>query len=201
MQTTPMGYYSADACALDDFTQLVQQSVDPSDVPHADEVLKNIPVYDMAKLATLLGTSDGRRALMAEWARVLHSGAGVFVQRNAYADTSAIDAATAIFERIIAQALIQHRTKHNSMAEVTTELHRGKRTQPHTRILEFIANDFRQFATTLFRHALATGKFSRHFLNQYQCCFRCKEMISAIPDKVKMIAEAECTHQHMSIPE
>ena len=103
MQTTPTGYYSADACALNDFTQLVRQSVDPSDVPHADAVLKNIPVYDMAKLATPLGTSDGRRALMAEWARVLHSGAGVFVQRNAYADTSAIDAATAIFERIIAQ--------------------------------------------------------------------------------------------------
>ena len=97
------GYYDADVCALDDFASLVQQDADVRDVPHADAILKNIPVYDMNALVTTLGTRDSRRRLMAEWARVLHIGAGVFALRSAYADTSAIDAATAIFERIISQ--------------------------------------------------------------------------------------------------
>jgi len=103
MQTRQVGYYSAEACALEDFVPLVEQRTNPKDVPQACEVASNIPVYDMSNLAGQLSGIDTRQGLMAEWARVLHGGAGVFVLRGTYADTSPVDAATAIFDRIIAQ--------------------------------------------------------------------------------------------------
>lgn len=96
------GYYHADACALSDFSALTAQSVNRDDIPHAADASKNIPVYDMAALAGMLDHAEERRMLMAEWARILQQGAGVFVLRKAYADTSGIDAATETFNRIIA---------------------------------------------------------------------------------------------------
>lgn len=97
----PGGYYSPDTCDVDAFKALVEQTVDIRDVPHATEVVRNVPVYDMQIRACDLKAPDTRRTLMAEWAQILKAGAGVFVLRNAYADTSAIDAATALFDQII----------------------------------------------------------------------------------------------------
>ena len=96
------GYYDPNSCDLSDFADLVEQQVDPAQVPHAAEFPKNIPVYDMAAHGALLERPDTRRILMAEWAHILQHGAGVFVLHSAYADTACIDAATAIFEKIIA---------------------------------------------------------------------------------------------------
>ena len=101
MLRTPTGFYSADACELQDFADLVLQDVNAADVPHAAETPKNVPVYDMNDLRGMLDSTGTRRTLMAEWARVLLDGAGVIVLRAAYTDTSAIDAATDIFYRII----------------------------------------------------------------------------------------------------
>jgi ectoine hydroxylase-related dioxygenase (phytanoyl-CoA dioxygenase family) len=97
------GYYSADACDLSEFAGLVLRDVDPRDTPLAAETPNNIPVYDISACTPMLAARDSRRTLMAEWAHVLRSGAGVFVLRVAYQDSAAIDAATAIFDRIIAQ--------------------------------------------------------------------------------------------------
>lgn len=96
------GYYHADACDLRDFAGLVAQEINAADVPHAAEAPKNIPVYDMSVRGAMLVRPDTRRILMAEWAQVLQHGAGVFVLRAAYSDTACIDAATAIFNQIIA---------------------------------------------------------------------------------------------------
>ena len=101
MLRTPTGFYSAEACKLQDFADLVLQDVNAADVPHAAETPKNVPVYDMNDLRGMLDSTGTRRTLMAEWARVLLDGAGVIVLRAAYTDTSAIDAATDIFYRII----------------------------------------------------------------------------------------------------
>ncbi|MGD9294045.1 MAG: phytanoyl-CoA dioxygenase, partial [Roseobacter sp.] len=103
MQKTQRGYYAADACDLSDFAALVLRDVNPRDVPQACETPQNVPVYDMQALSGQLTEVDRRRGLMAEWARILQSGAGVFVLRHACEDTSAIDAATAIFNDIIAR--------------------------------------------------------------------------------------------------
>ncbi len=97
-----VGFYTEADCDLNDFASLTSQQTTPDTVPLASEVCKNIPVYDMALRGGMLETVQTRRELMAEWAQVLQRGAGVIVLRNACADTSAIDDATVIYERIIA---------------------------------------------------------------------------------------------------
>ncbi|MEO9950545.1 MAG: phytanoyl-CoA dioxygenase family protein [Roseobacter sp.] len=96
-------FYDAHSCDVTEFASLVLRDCNPSDVPNAVETPKNIPVYDMAALADWLEGEETRRTLMSEWARILHSGAGVFVLRKAYRDTSMIDAATKVFEQVIAR--------------------------------------------------------------------------------------------------
>lgn len=95
-------FYDADACDLSDFAALTQQEIDQDEVPQATATPKNVPVYNMTTLRPKLTAAATRRALMAEWAKTLKSGAGVFVLRSAYEDTQVIDAATSIFNRIIA---------------------------------------------------------------------------------------------------
>lgn len=103
MRRASSGYYSAETCELKEFASLVLREVAREDVPHATDAPKNVPVYAMDDLRDMLSNTAKRRTLMAEWAGILLSGAGVFVLRAAYSDTSAIDAATDIFNRIIAE--------------------------------------------------------------------------------------------------
>lgn len=98
----PAGYYMADACDLDEFASLTERNVRRSDVPTAIAVERNVPIYDVPGVQDRLTDRDARQALMAEWARILSSGAGVFVLRQAQPDHGAIDAATEIYDRIIA---------------------------------------------------------------------------------------------------
>jgi ectoine hydroxylase-related dioxygenase (phytanoyl-CoA dioxygenase family) len=95
------GYFDSIDCDLGEFTALIDQTADSSDVPHAAEVQKNVPIYDMTNLRSTLEDRAQRRAIMAEWARVLQTGAGILVLRGAYADTGILDEATAIYEHII----------------------------------------------------------------------------------------------------
>ncbi|WP_227270636.1 phytanoyl-CoA dioxygenase family protein [Roseobacter weihaiensis] len=97
------GFYHADACDLADFAQQVLQPLQSGMVPQASDVQGNVPIYDMDALRAALDRPEARRRLMAEWARVLKDGAGVLVLRRAYADTSVLDAATAIYDQIIAR--------------------------------------------------------------------------------------------------
>lgn len=95
-------YFTASDCDLSAFEALIASTLDPADVPHAGEVTRNIPVYDIKALAPALADSTARQALMGEWATVLMHLSGVIVLKGAYADTSAIDRATAVYEEIIA---------------------------------------------------------------------------------------------------
>jgi len=95
-------YFDPDACNLDDFKVLTQQKLTTKDVPLAADIQKNAPIYDVSKLADHLGDPALRRSLMAEWAQGLRTGSGIVVLQNAYADTSAIDAATQIYNDVIA---------------------------------------------------------------------------------------------------
>lgn len=104
----PPGYYDADACALADFAQLAGQKLNPKLVPQAADIQKNIPLYDMAEMGSMLNEKSTRRSLMTEWAQVLGKGAGVFVLRSAVQDLTAIDAATTVFDRIIADEKARH---------------------------------------------------------------------------------------------
>jgi ectoine hydroxylase-related dioxygenase (phytanoyl-CoA dioxygenase family) len=101
--TPPAGYYAAEACRLEEFADLTARSVEAGDIPHAKDAPGNVPVYDAAALRETLAAPATRYALMAEWARILREGAGVFVVRRACPDLDAIDAATEVFEDIIAR--------------------------------------------------------------------------------------------------
>jgi ectoine hydroxylase-related dioxygenase (phytanoyl-CoA dioxygenase family) len=99
----PGGYYEAATCDLAEFEALTAQEVDPAAIPSASDAPKNVPLYDMAALSPRLDDPGARRALMAEWARILGAGAGVFVLKRACPDLDAVDAATQAYRRIIAR--------------------------------------------------------------------------------------------------
>ena len=91
-------FYNADATALDDFKVEVGQSLYKAAVPLASKVEKNVPIYDIPSL-DLNAQAD---ALRREWCWVLGEGPGVLAMKKAYADTTALDAASEIFHSIIA---------------------------------------------------------------------------------------------------
>ncbi|WP_422050834.1 phytanoyl-CoA dioxygenase family protein [Shimia sp.] len=98
-----VAYYDPDSCDLGEFTALIDQATRREQVPHAATIEKNIPIYDMADLRPALEGDQTRRKLMAEWAKVLRSGAGVVALKGAYADKTALDEATRIYDKIIAE--------------------------------------------------------------------------------------------------
>ncbi|MEL6126664.1 MAG: phytanoyl-CoA dioxygenase family protein [Pseudomonadota bacterium] len=100
-ETRAPGYYTLEECDLSDFIALVDSRTRPEDVPHASAVQHQIPVYKIADLQGVLADPGARRDLMAEWARLLLSGAGVLALRGAYADTAVIDEATEVYNDII----------------------------------------------------------------------------------------------------
>lgn len=102
--TTKMNqaYFDANDCDLQAFAALVGQATSAADVPHACDIVNNIPFYDMEALRPTLDAEEPRRHLMAEWARVLREGAGVLALKKTYSDTTPLDRATEIYMQIIA---------------------------------------------------------------------------------------------------
>lgn len=97
------GFYDEKDCCLEEFSSLTSRNVDRTNLPNAFDAPSNVPLYDARKLAADLPIPVKRRALMAEWARILHSGAGVFVLKGACTNTAAVDQATALYDQIIAR--------------------------------------------------------------------------------------------------
>lgn len=94
-------WWSADEVSLAGLETAIAEA-DPSDhFPLADEWLSGVPCYRSGDLTDR--TAGDRRALAAEWVRVLRDGAGVFVLSGAFPDTTVIDQATDVFLRIIAE--------------------------------------------------------------------------------------------------
>ena len=100
---TPV-WLSADSGDFETFRQIVGQTADPADTPHAAEVVRNIPIYDGAAVDAAAAAVPARRqALMEEWAHVFANGAGIIVIRQGLADHAVIDRASVLFEEIIAE--------------------------------------------------------------------------------------------------
>ena len=101
-------------CQLDDFIARLEPGDAAQQLHYASSVEQHVPIYDCKSLRGALRVADERAALLAEWVNVLMHGAGVLVLRGAYRDnaggaadnvsesTKVIDAATAVFEMIIA---------------------------------------------------------------------------------------------------
>lgn len=91
-------YLSPKDCDLEQLAQQVERQLTHKEVPQAHEIKDNVPIYDIGRLDLNCDTET----LRSEWADVLHNTAGVLVLKNAYANTGSIDAATVIFNQIIA---------------------------------------------------------------------------------------------------
>lgn len=91
-------YLSPQDCDLEQFSQQVEQQLTVQNVPQAHDIQNNVPIYDISQL----DMTGNTQTLRAEWADVLRNTSGVLVLKNAYADTSTIDAATKIYDKIIA---------------------------------------------------------------------------------------------------
>ncbi len=94
-------YLKAEDCRLEDLANLCSQTVSLADYPFAADVQKNVLIYDCPTLLPALADPSDRRALMAEWAEAMLTGPGVLVLKGAEPDLSMIDAASAIFWRLI----------------------------------------------------------------------------------------------------
>lgn len=97
-----MGYFDESTCDLDEIKALVGQTADQSTVPIANSVLRKVPIYDAQTVSNHIETPEKRREIMAEWAQVFLNGAGVIVIKGAQPDLAAIDAASQVYAKIIA---------------------------------------------------------------------------------------------------
>ena len=91
-------YLSTNDCDLDEFSKSLDRELQQNEVPLSHDIQKNVPIYDVSKIDFLSDT----KLLRTEWANILHKTSGVLVLKNAYPDTSIIDTASAIYEKIIA---------------------------------------------------------------------------------------------------
>ena len=99
----PTAWYTRQDADLKEFLQSLACETGAEHVPHAFDIRNNIPIYRAGDLREAFAAKEGRNAVLAEMARVLLNGAGTFVIQNAYPDTGMIDAASDIFNSIIAR--------------------------------------------------------------------------------------------------
>lgn len=100
-QRTPV-WLTADSGDFETFRQIVGQTANPADTPHATQVTRNIPIYDGATVDAAADNPATRQALMEEWANVFAHGAGIIVIRQGLSDHAVIDRASVLFDQIIA---------------------------------------------------------------------------------------------------
>ncbi len=109
-------WYTEKSCSIDDFSQVVSRATDPSSVPHAAKIEKNVPIYECPALRKCLDDMARKRAVMGELNSVLLNGPGVFALKQAFPDTTPIDRATEVFNRIIEEERGQGGNDHFAKA-------------------------------------------------------------------------------------
>jgi hypothetical protein len=101
------GWLQARNSQLADLDRCVQTPTLAQDCPQASGILQGVPVYDARGLRAAQAAASEpalwRQQLMAEWAQVWSSGAGVLVVQGLYAHTAVVDAATREFQSLIMQ--------------------------------------------------------------------------------------------------
>lgn len=100
---TRISYFDVADCDLDAFREICSRTLSAQDVPQAHRIEKNVAIYRATDIAPKLAGGAARRGLLAEWARQLRDGSGIFVIKGAYADTAIIDLATEAYLDIIAR--------------------------------------------------------------------------------------------------
>ncbi len=101
IQPIPSPWLASDAGDFDAFCAEMATTTDPRNVPRATEIARNIPIYDGDDVRNAAKDDSERVALLSEWNGVFDQGPGVLVIKNAMPDLAIVDAATAVFERLI----------------------------------------------------------------------------------------------------
>ena len=94
-------WLQADAGQFEDFKKRVERDTRASDCPHARDIQSNVPIYAGEDVRAGAADTNAKLDLMAEWNAVFDQGPGIIVIKDAMPDLSVVDAATALFERII----------------------------------------------------------------------------------------------------
>jgi ectoine hydroxylase-related dioxygenase (phytanoyl-CoA dioxygenase family) len=94
---------TSDDCRLADLVQVVAESTELNDYPHAQVVEQDVLIYSSEQLRGDCANADGRRSVHAELARALLDGPGIVVFADAFGDTSVVDLATEAFNELIAE--------------------------------------------------------------------------------------------------
>lgn len=94
-------WLTPESCDLDEFLCVVDRRTDPADYPLASEIRANVPIYHGDAICAAADNEAARKALMAEWVEAMLTGPGVVAFEKAFANSSAVDAATMIFQEII----------------------------------------------------------------------------------------------------
>ena len=98
----PATWMTAASCSLADFRAAVEIAASRGRYPLADDIIRNIPVYDAQRLRNAVDDEGALMDFMAEWNDVFLDGPGIVVFRNAYADGALIDQVSAVLKQIIA---------------------------------------------------------------------------------------------------
>lgn len=109
--------YSESDCHLEDFVQLLDQTPELADYPHAAGVQCDVLIYDAAALRSTIATDQGRRDVEAELVRALTDGPGVVAFNGAYDDPTVVDRATEAFDRVIADEQAAGSGRNDHFAE------------------------------------------------------------------------------------
>jgi ectoine hydroxylase-related dioxygenase (phytanoyl-CoA dioxygenase family) len=133
-------------CDLDEFVRIVARRTNLADFPLAADVVKNVVVYDAARVRGEVGRPDGEETVAAELVRALTHGPGVVAVRDAFADVAAVDRASAAFDAIIADeradggAVGDHFAKAGANDRVWNALEKLALRDPDT-FVDYYAND------------------------------------------------------------
>jgi ectoine hydroxylase-related dioxygenase (phytanoyl-CoA dioxygenase family) len=89
-----MTWFTPADCRLEDFRALVEHKTDPTDYPHAVDVVQNVLIYP--------GDLPGSPDVQAELARALADGPGIVMFKGAF-DPAVVDRASDVFFAMIAE--------------------------------------------------------------------------------------------------
>jgi ectoine hydroxylase-related dioxygenase (phytanoyl-CoA dioxygenase family) len=98
-------------CRLEDFRRLVERHTRLADYPSASAVHSNVLTYEGEDVRKAASKPEGRKALLAEWARAMMGGPGILLFKNAFPDSAIVDVAS---DRFFAMIEEQRASKANA---------------------------------------------------------------------------------------
>ena len=88
---------------IEQFKEQVECETSLEDWPFAQEIVKNIPIYNASTLVEVSSKQRERELLLAELSDAFSNGPGVIAIKHAITDHDVIDVATSIFDEIITE--------------------------------------------------------------------------------------------------